>query len=200
MRIAIIGAGNVGGTLGRAWAQHDHQVMYGVREPGRAKTAPAVSVPEAAKFAEVVVLATPWNATEEAIRNCGDLTGKILLDCTNPLKPDLSGLAVGHTSSAGEQVAQWARGALVVKIFNTTGFPNMADPKYGSEAATMFYAGDDAGAKAAAAQLAREIGFDPVDAGPLANARLLEPLAMLWIYMAVVQGQGVNMAFRLMRR
>jgi len=87
-----------------------------------------------------------------------------------------------------------------VKIFNTTGFNNMADPKYGAEAATMFYAGDDAEAKAIAAKLAGEIGFDPVDAGPLINARLLELLAMLWIYLAFVQKQGREIAFKLLRR
>jgi hypothetical protein len=210
MRIGIIGSGMVGGTLGRCWAQRGHEVMFGVRDAANPKVgallaeigpnAKAGTVAEAAAYGEVIVLATPWRATQDALRSAGDLTGKVLFDCTNPLKADLSGLEVGHTTSGGEQVAAWAPGARVVKIFNTTGFNNMADPKYGTEAATMFYVGDDAEAKAIAAQLASEIGFDPVDAGPLVNARLLEPLAMLWIHLAFVQKQGRQIAFKLLRR
>ena len=107
---------------------------------------------------------------------------------------------VGHDTSAAEQVAGWAGGARVVKIFNTTGSNNMENPDYGGQAATMFYAGDDEAAKQAARQLAGDIGFDPIDAGPLANTRLLEPLAMLWIYLAYPGGQGREIAFRLLRR
>jgi len=79
----------------------------------------------AAAFGEVILLATPWSGTEQALRSAGNLSGKIVLDATNPLKADLSGLALGHTTSGGEQVAAWAAGAKVVKIFNTTGFGNM---------------------------------------------------------------------------
>jgi predicted dinucleotide-binding enzyme len=162
--------------------------------------AAAGSVAEAARFGEVVVLATPWPATQEALRAAGDLREKILLDCTNPLKADLSGLEAGGDSSGGEMVAGWASGARVVKIFNTTGFDNMANPMYTLGPVTMFYCGDDEGAKTTAAQLAAEIGFEPVDAGPLNQARLLEPLAMLWIRLAVFGGLGRNFAFKLMRR
>ena len=209
MRIGIIGAGNVGGTLGRAWAERGHEVTFGSRDPNSRKiqdliastggAGKAAAIPEAVASAEVVALATPWPATQAAVQNAGDLSGKILLDCTNPLAPDLS-LEFGHTTSGGEQVSAWARGARVVKIFNTTGFGNMADPSYGDQACTMFYAGDDSEAKAVAAQLAREIGFDPVDAGPLSNARLMEPLAVLWIYLAHVQGLGTSIAFKLLSR
>ena len=175
MRIGIIGGGNVGGTLGRAWAQRGHEVTFGSRDPNSRKiqeliastggAGKAATIPEAVANAEVVAVATPWPATQAAIESAGDLSGKILLDCTNPLAPDLS-LEFGHTTSGGEQVSAWARSARVVKIFNTTGFENMADPGYGDQACTMFYAGDDSEAKSVAAQLAREIGFDPVDAGP----------------------------------
>ena len=209
MRIGIIGAGNVGGTLGRAWARRGHEVTFGSRDPNSRKiqeliastggAGKAAAIPEAVASAEVVALATPWPATQAAVQNAGDLSGKILLDCTNPLAPDLS-LEFGHTTSGGEQVSAWAPGARVVKIFNTTGFENMADPSYGDQACTMFYAGDDSEAKAVAAQLAREIGFDPVDAGPLSNARLMEPLAALWIYLAHVQGLGTSIAFKLLSR
>ncbi len=210
MKIGMVGAGNVGGALGTAWSKAGHEVKWGVRDPsagkvqalvGAAADSSAGSIAEAAAHGEVVVLTTPWGSpTEQAIRNCGDLRGKILFDCTNPLKPDLSGLALGHDTSAGEQVAAWAPGARVVKIFNTTGSNNMENPDYGGQAVTMFYAGDDATAKQAAHQLAADIGFEPIDAGPLANARLLEPLAMLWIYLAYPGGQGREIAFRLLRR
>jgi predicted dinucleotide-binding enzyme len=210
MQIGIIGAGNVGGTLGRAWAGKGHAVMFGVRNPADAKVksllaqagagATAGKVAEAAAHGEVVALATPWQAAREALQGAGALSGKVLLDCTNPLKADLSGLELGHTTSGGEQVAASASGARVVKIFNTTGFNNMADPHYGEGAATMFFAGDDAAAKAVATRLAADLGFDPVDVGPLVQARLLEPLALLWIYLALVRGEGRDIAFRLMRR
>jgi predicted dinucleotide-binding enzyme len=210
MRIGVIGAGSVGGTLGRGWAKHGHQVMFGVRDPKAAKivdllaqagpAATAGTMAEAALFGDVVVLATPWEAAQDALRAAGDLTDKLLLDCTNPLAPDLSGLVVGHTTSAGEQVAAWAPDARVVKIFNTTGFNNMGNPRYGDEAATMFYAGDHPEAKAIAAQLAQDLGFDPVDVGPLSEARLLEQLALLWIHLAVIQKQGTDIAFKLLRR
>lgn len=210
MQIGIIGAGNVGGTLGRAWAGKGHAVKFGVRNPADAKVktllaqagagATAGTIAEAAAHGEVIALATPWQAAREALQGAGDLSGKVLLDCTNPVKADFSGLEVGPTTSAGEQVAAWAPGARVVKIFNTTGSNNMADPHYGEGAATMFFAGDDADAKAVAARLAADLGFDPVDVGPLVQARLLEPLALLWIYLALVQGEGRDIAFRLMRR
>lgn len=208
-RIGVIGAGSVGGALGRGWARRGHEVMFGVRDTGdpkvakllaEAETARAGSVAEAAAFGEVVVLATSWGGTRDAVQNAGDLGGKVLLDCTNPLQPDLSGLDVPPGSSAAEQVAGWAPGARVVKIFNTTGFNNMADPIYGEEPATMFYCGDDAEAKAVAARLAADLGFDPTDAGPLHEAPLLESLALLWIHLAYRQKLGRDIAFKLMRR
>jgi predicted dinucleotide-binding enzyme len=209
MRIGIIGAGSVGGALGRGWIRRaGHEVTFGVRNPSDPKTARlreetgarAASVAEAAASGEVVVLATPWEATQEAVKSAGDLAGKIVFDCTNPLAPQLSGLTHGFDTSAGEQVASWAPGARVVKIFNTTGANNMENPDFNGVAATMFYCGDDAEAKATAARLAADLGFDPVDAGKLDQARLLEPLALLWIRLAYVQNQGREIAFKLMKR
>jgi predicted dinucleotide-binding enzyme len=210
MRIGVIGAGNVGGILGRSWGQKGHDVMFGVPNPTALKVrellkatggkAKAGGVAEAAAHGEVVVFATPWAATQDAVRQAGDLAGKVILHCTNPLKEDLSGLAFGHTTSGAEQVAAWASSQRVVKVFNSSGFENMAQPSYGGTAITMFFAGDDAQAKRVAAQLAKELGFDPVDAGPLANARLLEPLALLWIYLAVRQGHGTDIAYKLVHR
>lgn len=210
MKIAVIGAGNVGGTLGSAWANRGHEVIFGVRDAADPKLAQllaraggkarAAAVKDAAAAADVVALTVPWPAAQDALRRSGDLRGKVLLDCTNPLKPDLSGLTVGHTTSAGEQVAAWAPGARVVKIFNTTGFSNMANPEYRDGRSMMLYCGDDAQAKQVAAQLATELGFEPYDVGPLTEARLLEPFALVWIHLAVLQKMGTGFAFRLMRR
>jgi 8-hydroxy-5-deazaflavin:NADPH oxidoreductase len=210
MKIAIIGAGNVGGTLGAGWANRGHEVLFGVRDAADSKLkdllaraggkARVATVNEAAATADVVTLTVPWPAAQDALRSAGDLRGKILLDCTNPLKPDLSGLSVGYTSSGGEQVAAWAPGARLVKIFNTTGFPNMANPEYREGRAMMLYCGDDAQAKTVAAQLATELGFEPYDVGPLTEARLLEPFALVWIHLAVRQKMGTGFAFRLMHR
>ncbi len=213
MRIAVIGAGNVGGALGRGWARAGHEVVFGVRDASDPKVKELTAageagggkivvagVGEAAAASEVVVLAVPWAAAEAAVAEAGDLRGRVVLDCTNPLTKDLSGLAVAAGTSAGEQVAGWAAGARVVKIFNTTGANNMESPRYGDTAATMLYCGDDAPAKEVAARLAADLGFDPVDAGPLVRARLLEPLALLWVTLAFAQGQGRDIAWKLMRR
>ena len=208
MRIGIIGAGSVGGALGRGWARAGHEVSFGVRDASDPKVkklveetgAKAASVADAAAGAEVVVLATPWGATQDAVKNAGGLAGKVVFDCINPLKPDLSGLTHGFDTSSAEQIASWAPRARVVKVFNTTGANNMANPDYDGVAATMFYCGNDADAKATAARLAADLGFDPVDAGNLEQARLLEPLAMLWIRLAFAQGMGRDIAFKLMKR
>jgi 8-hydroxy-5-deazaflavin:NADPH oxidoreductase len=211
MKIGIIGAGSVGSTLGKALAAKGHRITYGVRRPDSPETQKAVratgggasagAVREAAAFGEVVVLATPWgDATRQAIESAGNLDGKIVIDCTNPVKPDLSGLAVGHDTSAAEQVAGWATGAKVCKAFNTVGFGVMANPNFQGRKAVMFVCGDDAAAKRVVLQLASDIGFEPIDAGGLSIARLLEPVAMLWIHLALRQGLGRDFAFGLLQR
>src|SRR2546427_551314 len=131
----------------------------------------------------------------------GGRGGKILVDATNPLGGGVGeGLAVGHTTSGAEQVAGWAPAARVVKAFNTTGWPNMKDPDYAGQPATMLVCGDDEGANRVVADLATSIGFEAIDAGPLRIARLLEPFAMLWIHLALFRGMGTGIAFRLLRR
>jgi 8-hydroxy-5-deazaflavin:NADPH oxidoreductase len=155
---------------------------------------------EAAAFGEVVVLATPWPATEAAVKSAGDLSGKIVVDCTNPLKADLSGLEIGLTTAGGEQVAGWARGAKVFKAFNTTGFNVMAAPMIQGIPTVMFVCGDDAAAKPQVLRLASDLGFDAVDAGPLTQARLLEPWALLWISLAFNGSVGRDYGFALLRR
>jgi predicted dinucleotide-binding enzyme len=215
MRIAIVGAGNVGGTLGRRFAALGHDVAFGVRNPAEGASAvkggddlPArsrvASVGDAVKGAEVVVLATPWNgvrdALEEAGASRGALDGVVLVDSTNPLGANFS-LDVGPGGeSGGERVQAMAPRARVVKAFNTTGFNNMVNPVYGGEPTVMCYAGGDAAAKATVRELVAALGFDPVDAGPLRRARELEHLASLWIYLAYGGGLGREIAFRLVRR
>ena len=208
MRIAVIGKGNVGSALARKWVEAGHVVILGVRDPSspekqgeaRALGGDLASIADAAAGAEVVVLAVPWVAVPDALAAAGNLAGKVLLDCTNPLSADLSSLVVAGSTSGGEQVAAMAPGARVVKVFNTTGSSNMLAPRYGETPITMFYAGDDVAAKETAAALSRDVGFEPVDAGGLTAARLLEPLALLWISLAYRQRMGPDFALTLVRR
>jgi len=205
MQIGIIGSGNVGGTLGKKWAAGGHQVVFGSRNPESNEMkalvaeagsgASAASQSEAAKC-EVVLLATPWPATKQVLTSLGDLSGRVLIDATNPVLPDLSGLEIGNTTSAGELVASWAAGAKVVKAFNTIGAGVMATPIIEGQPATMFYCGDDSKAKSVVHELASGIGFDARDAGALRQARVLEPFALLWISLALGQGYGFGFAFK----
>ncbi|HNV75711.1 MAG TPA: NADPH-dependent F420 reductase [Gemmatimonadaceae bacterium] len=225
MRIAVIGSGNVGGTLGRRWATLGHDVVFGVRDPKRGAAAVKGgagegALPDRARVAtpaqavrgddgwraDVVLVATPWPAVASALSELGPgaLDGVVLLDATNPLGPGLRLESGPDGASGAEQVQALAPTARVVKAFNTTGFDNMRDPVYEGRASVMFYAGDDAAARQVAHQLATDLGFDAVDAGPLARARALEHLAVLWISLAMGVGgtpsHGRSIAFRLMRR
>jgi 8-hydroxy-5-deazaflavin:NADPH oxidoreductase len=206
MRIAIVGAGNVGQALGRGWRQAGHEVSYALRQATSNKVAAlsadgsrVVAMDKAAASADVLVLAVPWPAVAEAVASLGLLAGKILVDATNPLTAKLE-LAVGFDDFAGETVARLAPGARVVKAFNTTGAENMANARAFAVKPMMPVAGDDAAAKDAVRKLAEELGFEAVDAGPLAMSRQLEPLAMLWIKLAYAQGLGRSFAFALARR
>ena len=214
MRIAIIGAGNVGGTLGRRWAELGHDITFGVRRPdeGARAVKPGTALPSRARVAtpiaavtgaDAVLLATPWGAVAAALEEAGAARGALdgvpLLDATNPLGPDFA-LDVGPSGDSGaERVQALAPRAHVVKVFNITGANNMSDPGYGNAPATMFYAGADARAKDIARSLAAVLGFHAMDAGPLMRARELEHLALLWISLAF-GGHGRDIAFRLVRR
>jgi predicted dinucleotide-binding enzyme len=138
-------------------------------------------------------------ATKDAIQVARSLAGKVVVDCTNPLKEDNSGLALGYATSGAEQVAEWARGAKVVKALNQAGFNIMGNPVFEGQRAVMFDCGDDAGEKSIVLKLVAEIGFEGIDAGNLVIARLLEPYAMLWIHLAYGQGMGREFAFGLLR-
>ena len=149
-----------------------------------------------------MVIATPWSATEAAVKSLGSLAGKIVIDCTNPLGmgPDGLQLVLGFATSAGEQVASWAPGAFVFKSLNTTGASNMGNTADYPVKPLMLVAGDNAAKKPVVLELVGKLGFESVDAGPLKNARLLEPFAMVWIDQARKRGRGRDFAFALVRR
>ena len=206
MNITIMGAGNVGRALAGAWRKAGHAVTVAVRDPGGAKVVDfkqqgfnLVVVDGAAKGADVLVLAVPWGAVTETITALGPLDGKIVVDAINPFTASLD-LALGFNDSAGETVARLAKGARVVKAFNTTGAGNMANTQYPGGKLMMAVAGDDAEAKKTVIGLASDIGFDPFDVGPIAMSRQLESLAALWVKLAYAQQQGPNFGFSILRR
>jgi 8-hydroxy-5-deazaflavin:NADPH oxidoreductase len=204
MRIAIIGAGNVGGTLGTRLMAKGHDVVFGVRHGGSVKSnaprgARLTSLTEAPNGADAVILATPWAAVSDALEALGALEGVVVVDATNPIAAGLTVDAGPKGESGAERVQLLVPRARVVKAFNTTGFNNMANPVYAGAPTTMFYAGDDPSAKAIVRRLVEDVGFEPVDAGPLSRARELEHLAILWISLAQ-GGLGREIAFRLLHR
>lgn len=210
MNIGIIGSGNMGSGLGRIWAIKGHSVIFSYSRSSEKLTTLASAIPnakagtpaEAVAQSDVVLLAVRWSNVPDALKQAGDLKGKVVIDCTNPLNPDMSGLALGHTSSAAEEIEKMAPGASVVKAFNTA-FAQVyqeGNRLFGSRMATMFYCGDDAEAKSTVSRLINDIGFEPVDSGPLTSARYLEPLAMLVITLGYGQGMGTNIAMNLIRR
>ena len=171
MKIGIIGSGNVGSALGKIWAAKGHEIMFSSRHPDKIKALAesagknaCFGLPaEAAKFGDVIALAVPWSQAENALLSAGSLEGKILIDCTNPLKPDFSGLAVGFTTSAAEEDAKVAKGAKVVKAFNTTFAVLMASESrmFGDVSPTGFYCGDDAAAKGCRLRPHQRYGLRP---------------------------------------
>jgi 8-hydroxy-5-deazaflavin:NADPH oxidoreductase len=208
MQIGIIGAGKVGNALGVGWIGAGHDVTFGIRDPnappsGGPAGARYASVAMASQGAEAVVLSVPWPAVPDALAAAGNLSGKVLIDCTNPLRMGASGLEleIGHSSSGGERVAALAPGAAVFKTLNQTGFANMEHARtFAPLPAAMYVAGDDAARKPLVLTLVADLGFEAIDAGPLTVARLLEPMAMLWIHMALNRGAPMTQAFALTHR
>lgn len=205
MKIAIIGSGHIGAGLARAWAKK-HAVVFGAREPGDAELvalcgsigASAASVADASRGAEVVVLAMPYGALDDVLRATGELAGTIVIDCTNAVERGMT-LKYGHTTSAAEELQKRLPGAHVFKSFNAQGAENLANPVYDGKRATNFFCGDDPAGKRILKELVEDVGFEAVDAGPLKNARLLEPLMLLWIACAQTVGTR-DIAFSLLRR
>jgi 8-hydroxy-5-deazaflavin:NADPH oxidoreductase len=209
MKIAVIGAGKVGSALGSGWAEVGHSIVFGVRDLAKpelkalcARTgAKAALSADAAREGEVVVLALPWAVAENAVKSLGDLSGKIVVDCMNPLamKDGVLGLERGFTTSGGEAVASWIPGAKVVKTFNQVGAEMMTAGHRFKSRPVMFLAGEDDPAKATVGQLVSELGFEALDAGGIKQARILEPFAMAWINQALFRGFGRNWAFGVLR-
>ena len=188
MKIGIIGNGNVGSALEAGLKRGGHDV----RAVGR----DAAAVRDAGAFGEVIILAVPFGEIDNALRELGDtVNGKIVVDATNALTPDMN-LAVGFTTSGAEELQKKAPGAKVVKAFNTAFASTMDGGRIGDEQLAGLVAGDDADAKATVLSLVKDLGFDPIDAGPLASARQLEPLALLNIKLGFVQGYGPNSGFK----
>ena len=207
MKIGIIGSGKMGGGLGRHWAREGHQVMFSYsRRPERLQDLvkeigfqTRASTPhDAAGFGDVVFLAVPWASIGDALVAAGSLEGKVLITCVNPLGP--RGLEIGFGSSAAEEIQKLVPGSIVVEAFNTI-FANILDSRarlFGNNVPTVFFCGNDDDAKYATAELIRDAGLQPVDAGPLQNARYIEPLAMLLVELGCSQRMGSEMAIRLM--
>jgi predicted dinucleotide-binding enzyme len=201
MQVAIIGAGQVGTALAGALRRVGHQIVFGVKAPASGRTDQA-DVAEAARRADTVILAVPFAAAAGVIAAASGFAGKILIDATNPLGVGDGGLGLtlGFATSGAEQIAALAPRAKVFKTFNQTGFENMTAARSYAARPVMFVAGDDAAAKAVVLALVGDVGFEAVDAGGLRAARLLEPLAMLWIELARKGGLGADFTFSLQRR
>jgi|JI9StandDraft_2_1071091.scaffolds.fasta_scaffold13334_2 predicted dinucleotide-binding enzyme len=206
--IGIIGKGNVAKCLGPLWGAKGYKIVYAVKEPehndvrallANTPGAVAIHVSEVTKLADVILLSVRWCDIKTVISQMGDVNGKILIDCITPMAVGKKELLLGHTTSASEQIAQLARGASVVKAFDTAGINTMLNPLYEHNRATVFVCGDDVRAKSVVGRLAEVLGFDVCDAGALAVARYLEPVAMLWVHLSLVRGLG-DIGFKLLHR
>lgn len=190
-KIGIIGEGNVGSALKRGL----ERVKYEVRSIGNDPK----GVRETAAWGEAIILAVPFNAVEAVVREIREaVSGKVLLDVTNVLTPDYQ-LALGCTTSGAEELQKKVPGAKVIKAFNTAFAGQMDTGRIKNEPITLFVAGDDEPAKATVTQMGREIGFEPVDAGPLQNARWLETLGYFHIQLGYTLKMGTQIEFKLIR-
>jgi predicted dinucleotide-binding enzyme len=203
MRIAIIGTGNVGSALARGLKGKGHDLWLGARDPGSvaalaAEAGAKAALPrDAAAAADLVILSLPWGVAEAAVTGLGDLSGKVVVDCMNPIGRTAQGMGLtyGHTTSGAEIVQGWLPKARVVKALNQVGAEIMADTSVLPHRPVMFMAGNDEGAKADVARVLTDLGFEPLDAGDLTKARYLEPFAMVWINQAIFRAKGRNWAF-----
>ncbi|TVQ44877.1 MAG: hypothetical protein EA371_12930 [Gammaproteobacteria bacterium] len=202
-RIAIIGTGNVGSALGRRWAAAGHDIIYGSRSPEAAHvqallaaTGPAASAAtpaEAVREADIVVLAIPWRVAEDTVRDLGDLSGRVVIDPINASDFTRGRVELGHPA-LGETLAGLAPAAAFVKALNTTSYQNMLEPPT-DRAITVPLAGDDSQALARVARLVAELGLSPRVVGPLYNARYLEAMGNLYIYVNVIQQPDVRLEY-----
>ena len=205
MKIAIIGTGNVGGSLAKRFAEVGHKVLLGARDTTSEKVQAllthhsaitAYDIQEATTQAEIILLAIPPTAIQEIASSMGNVENKVIIDATNSVfaKPE----PYAHVCEALKNLKPKAH---LVKCFNTTGYENMLNPKYGEVAIDMYVAGDSDKAKDIAKSLSQEIGFGEVyDFGGFDKIPLIEQFAMAWINLAILQKEGRNMAFQILRR
>lgn len=209
MRIGIVGSGNMGASMGKTWASKGHQVMFSYSKDQAKLRAVAeaagangrVGTPaEAVAFGEVVLLAVPWAAVTDALKAAGPIRGKTLFSCCNCLKPDFSGLVLGTTTSAAEEVARLAPQAKVVEALPPMAQILAADShRLAGQQISTIYCGDDAGAKQQVAGLLADLDLEAVDAGPLTSARYIEPAGMLNVQLAYGMGHGPFLATKVLR-
>lgn len=200
MQIAVIGHGNMGSGIAKRAVAAGYTVVVAGHNPANAQKVAAevgarsAGIAEAVKGAELIILATPFGAAAEILAAAGDLNGRIVIDISNPVKPDFSGLSIGHTTSAAEEIAKLAKGARVIKAFNTVFAQLFAQPELKGKKVSVFIAGDDAAAKTTVREFVEKLGFEAIDAGGLGSARLLEPVAMLNITFGYGLGWGAAIA------
>ncbi|MCB2092472.1 MAG: NAD(P)-binding domain-containing protein [Alphaproteobacteria bacterium] len=203
MKIAIIGTGNVGGALATQWAKAGHQIFLGVRDTANFKGMELLdnentsvhSIPEAVNLSEVILVASPPQFAEQLAADFGNVSGRIIIDATNAIrtKPE-------HYQTAYHAFEALTEAA-VVKCFNSTGFENMKNPDYGNVKLDMFMAGASEKAKAVAAQLSKAAGFENCyDFGGADKVELLEKFALSWINLAIFQGMGRDLGFKVVFR
>ncbi len=192
MKIGIIGKGNVGTALATGLSRAGHEIKFGHRDPKE-------PVYEAAKWGDVIFVAVPFDNVPDAaraIRSASD--GKIVIDVTNALDKNME-LAIGFTTSGAEKLKTYLPNARVVKAFNTVFAQNQSTGRIGDAQLTLFVASDDEKAKQIVMKLGRDIGFDPVDAGPLKAARYLESMGVFMISLGITQKMGTRIGYKLIK-
>ncbi|SBW07583.1 NADP oxidoreductase coenzyme F420-dependent [uncultured Alphaproteobacteria bacterium] len=201
MKVTVVGSGNMAAGFAKRLVAAGHDVRLVGRNRGKVEALAAETGASAVAAVEggasdVIIVATPFDGAVDALKSLGDVSGKVVVDITNPLTADYMGLTIGHDTSAAEEIAKALPGVRLVKGFNTlfaqvlAAGPKLAD----GSVPPVFLAADDAGAKAKVADLAKSLGHPVVDAGPLRNARYLEPLAGLNIYLGYGAGLGTAVA------
>jgi predicted dinucleotide-binding enzyme len=205
MKIAVIGSGNVGGALAMGWANKGHEIVIGARNPQSPNVKKLIfknanikvkSLAESAKDAEVILIAADSSSVKEIVKQLGDVKNKVIIDAMNSIAAVPAGFA-----NSFEALKSLTNCQNLVKCFNTTGFENMTNPTYGNTAADMFMAGDSEKGKQIAKQLAKDIGFaECYDLGGDHRVEMLEQLAMIWVNLALIQKQGRNIAFKILKR
>jgi NADPH-dependent F420 reductase len=202
MKIAVIGTGNMGAGLARLLAGTGSDLVIGHRDPAKAAAfaaelgagVEAGGVAAAVKLADIVILALPYGAIAETLKEAGNLKGKVLIDISNPITADFRSLVVGHSSSAAEEIQALAPEATVVKAFNTIFSQLLPAEGRKGKVLQVFVAADDDKAKDAVSGLVKSVGFEPVDAGPLSNARFIEPIGEMNIHFGFFLGKGPTVA------